>query len=133
MHSSFYIKIHDSLYFPCLISLLNHNRALIPTVTTPIFHIQFRDTLEIFLAIFLYIYIYIYIQVPPKFQQSLLYTGRSQVMDINPVYTSNNSHLITQNHDPNHPGSQPNSLSTTQNILFNNIVQCSSNERFNSI
>jgi len=34
---SFYLKIHDSLYFSCLQSLLNHNRALIPTVTTPIF------------------------------------------------------------------------------------------------
>ena len=66
-------------------------------VTTPIFHIQFRDTLEIFQVIF---FLYIYIQVPPKFQQNLLYTGRSQVIDINPVYTSNNSHLITQNHDP---------------------------------
>ena len=31
--SSFDIKIHDSMYFSCLQSLLNHNRALIPTIT----------------------------------------------------------------------------------------------------
>jgi hypothetical protein len=44
------------------------------------------------------------IQVPPKFlpkfRQSLPYTGGSQVIDIYPIYTSNISHLITQNHDP---------------------------------
>jgi hypothetical protein len=41
----------------------------------------------------------------PKFRQSLPYTGRFQVIDIYPVYTSNISHLITQSR-PNHFGSQ---------------------------
>ena len=39
---------------------------------------------------------------PPKFRQSLPYIGRSQVIDIYHVYTSNISYLITQ--------SQPNCL-----------------------
>jgi len=42
---------------------------------------------------------------PPKFRQSLPYIGRSQVIDIYPLYTSNISHLITQSR-PNRPGSQ---------------------------
>ena len=42
---------------------------------------------------------------PLKFQQSLPYTGRSQVIDIYHVYTSNILHLITQSR-PNHPESE---------------------------
>jgi len=45
------------------------------------------------------------LKFPPKFWQSLPYIGRSQVIDIYPVYTSNISHLITQSW-PNRPGSQ---------------------------
>jgi hypothetical protein len=62
------------------------------------------------------------IQVPPKFRQSLPYTGRSQVIDIYPVYTSNISHLLITQLRPNRPGSQPNLLSSTQHVLFNNII-----------
>ena len=71
-------------------------------------------------------FFYIYIQVPPKFQQSLLYTGRSQVIDINPVYTSNNSHLITQNHDPIILGLNPTHYQqhkTSYSITSYNVVQ----------
>jgi hypothetical protein len=59
---------------------------------------------------------------PPKFRQSLPYTGRSQVINIYPVYTSNISHLLITQLRPNRPGSQPNLLSSTQHILFNNII-----------
>ena len=71
----------------------------IKSVTTLIFLHSFSQYIGKFQVIF-----FLYIQVPPKFspkfRQSLPYTGRSQVIDIYHVYTSNNSHLITQNHDP---------------------------------
>jgi len=59
---------------------------------------------------------------PPKFRQSLPYIGRSQVIDIYAVYTSNISHLLITQLQPNRPGSQSNLLSSTQHILFNNII-----------
>ena len=63
---------------------------------------------------------------PPKFQQSLPYTGRSQVIDIYPVYTSNGSHLITQNHDPIILGLNPtpsHQHNTSYSITSYNAVQ----------
>jgi len=45
------------------------------------------------------------LKFPPKFWQSLLYTERSQIIDICPIYTSNILHLITESR-PNQPGSQ---------------------------
>ena len=42
-------------------------------VTTPIFHIQFRDTLEIFRVIFFFIYVYIY-------------TGSTKILTKSPLY-----------------------------------------------
>ena len=69
-----------------------------------------------------FFYIQVSPKIPPKFRQSLPYTGRSQVIDIYPVYTSNISHLLITQLRPNHPGSQPNLLSSTQHILFNNII-----------
>ena len=71
-------------------------------------------------------FFFIYIQVPPKFQQSLPYTGRSQVIDIYPVYTSNNSHLITKNHDPIILGLNPthsHQHNTSYSITSYNAVQ----------
>ena len=70
------------------------------------------------------------IQVPPKFlpkyQQSLPDTGRSQVIDIYPGYTSNISHLITQNHDPIILGHNP-TYYHQHNIFYSitsyNVVQ----------
>jgi len=90
-------------------------------VTTPIFYILFCDTLEIFRKFFFFD-IQVPPKFPPKFRQSLPYTGRSQVIDIYPVYTSNISHLLITQLRPNRPGSQPNLLSSTQHILFNNII-----------
>ena len=70
------------------------------------------------------------IQVPPKFLpkfwQSLPYTGRSQVIDIYLVYTFNNSHLITQNHDPIILGLNPTHYhqhNTSYSITSYNVVQ----------
>jgi hypothetical protein len=56
IYSSFYLKIHDSLYFSCLQSLLNHNRALIPTVTTLIFLHSFSQYIGNFQVIFFLIH-----------------------------------------------------------------------------
>jgi len=70
------------------------------------------------------------IQVPPKFllkfRQSLPYIGRSQVIDIYHVYTSNISHLITQNHDSIILGLNPTHYhqhNTYYSITSYNIVQ----------
>jgi hypothetical protein len=66
------------------------------------------------------------IQVPPKFRQSLSYTGRSQVIDIYLVYTSNISHLITQNHNPIILGLNPthsHQHNTSYSITSYNVVQ----------
>ena len=71
-------------------------------------------------------FFYIYIQVPPKFRQSFPCTSRSQVIDIYPVYTSNNSHLITQNHDPIILGPNPthsHQHNTSYSITSYNAVQ----------
>ena len=115
------------MYFSCLQSLLNHNRALIPTVTALNFStFVFAIYWKISGKFYIYIYIYIYIQVPPKFWQSLPCTGRSQVIDIYPVYTSNNSHLITQNHDPIILGLNPthsHQHNTSYSITSYNAVQ----------
>ena len=115
------------MYFSCLQSLLNHNRALIPTVTTSIFPHPFSRYIGKFQVNFFF---YIYIQVPPKFptkfRQSLLCTGKSQVIDIYPVYTSNGSHLITQNHDPIILGLNPtpsHQHNTSYSITSYNAVQ----------
>jgi len=65
-------------------------------------------------------------QVPPKFRQSLPYIGRSQVINIYPVYTSNISHLITQNHDPIILGLNPTHYhqhNTSYSITSYNVVQ----------
>jgi len=66
------------------------------------------------------------IQDPPKFRQSLPYTGRSQVINIYPVYTSNISYLITQNHDSIIPSLNPTHYhkhNTSYSITSYNIVQ----------
>ena len=121
IYSSFYLKIHDSLYFSCLQSLLNHNRALIPTVTTLIFLHSFLQYIGNFQVIFFF-----NTQVPPKFRQSLPYIGRSQVINIYPVYTSNISYLITQNHDPIILGLNPTHYhqhNTSYSITSYNVVQ----------
>ena len=94
-------------------------------VTTLIFLHSFSQYIENFQVNF-----FIYIQVPPKFlpkfRQSLPYTGRSQVIDIYPVYTSNISHLITQSHDPIILGLHPTHYhqhNTSYSITSYNIVQ----------
>ena len=69
-------------------------------VTTPIFLHSFSRYIGNFQVNFFFYDIQVPPKFLPKFQQSLPYTGRSQVIDIYPVYTSNISHLITQNHDP---------------------------------
>jgi hypothetical protein len=70
------------------------------------------------------------IQVPPKFlpkfRQNLLYTGRSQVINIYHVYTFNISHLITQNHDSIILGLNPthsHQHNTSYSITSYNVVQ----------
>jgi len=94
-------------------------------VTTLIFLHSFSRYIGNFQVIF-----FCDIQVPPKFlpkfRQSLPYTGRSQVIDIYPVYTSNISYLITQNHDPIMLGLNPTHYhqhNTSCSITSYNIVQ----------
>jgi len=71
------------------------------------------------------------LQVSPKFWQSLPYTGRSQVIDIYPIYTSNISHLITQNHDPIILGLNPTHSHQHNTSYSITSYNCSSNKRFN--
>jgi hypothetical protein len=90
-------------------------------VTTPIFLHSFSQYIGNFQVI-----CFFFIQVPPKFRQSLPYTGRSQVIDIYHVYTSNISHLITQNHDPIIMGLNPTHYhqhNTSYSITSYNVVQ----------
>ena len=96
-------------------------------VTTPIFLHSFSRYFGNFQVNFFF---FCDIQVPskflPKFRQSLPYTGRSQVIGIDPVYTSNISHLITQNHDPIILGLNPTHYhqhNTSYSITSYNIVQ----------
>jgi hypothetical protein len=96
------------------------------SVTTPIFLHSFLQYIGNFQIIFFYIYIQVPPKFLPKFQQSLPYTGRSQFIDIYPVYTSNISHLITQNHDLIILGLNPthsHQHNTSYSITSYNVVQ----------
>jgi len=63
-------------------------------------------------------FIYVPLKFVPKFQRSLPYTSRFQV--IKKIILHFQFHFTTLS---NHPGSQSNSSSSTQHILFNNTIQ----------
>jgi hypothetical protein len=112
----------DSRFFFLLPTFL----SLLVNVTTLVFLHSFLRYIENFQVNFFFCDIQVPPKFLPKFRQSLPYTSRFQVIDIYSVYTSNISHLITQNHDPIildlHP-THYHQHNTSYSITSYNIVQ----------
>ena len=125
LYGWFFFQLHPSVFdlfetrlngFFHLLCFQSNNTGHKFYVTTLIFYILFHNILRIFSVI-------VFIQVPPKilskFRRSLPYTRRSQVIDKIILYFQ--FHFTTRS---NHPGSQSNSSSSsTQHIIFNNIIK----------